>query len=91
MIKYISMCCGYDTIDEVCTKCHQATNTFKAVECRGRGCGSYSTIERHDYYGITTGHWCEDCYNDDNQYTYRKDRYPIIEHDGYGEQLDDDY
>jgi hypothetical protein len=30
-----------------------------------------------------------DCY--ENNYPYRKDRYPTEEYDGYGERLGDDY
>lgn len=60
----------------------------KIHTCRGSGCDLVGH-ERHDAYGISTGYWCHDCY--ENRYPYRKDRYPTIEHDGYGERLDDDY
>ena len=30
--------------------------------------------ERHDYYGISTGYWCESCYNS-SKYAYRRDAY----------------
>jgi hypothetical protein len=42
---------------------------------------------RQDAYGYATGHYCDDCY--ENNYPYRKDRY----HDeSYaGERLEDDY
>ena len=30
---------------------------------------------RNDAYGIFTGLYCNKCYNDSEQYTYRKDRY----------------
>jgi len=56
--------------------------------CRGNKCESEEVYERHDWYGITTGFYCDKCY--ENNYPYRKDRYPTIEHDGYGERLDDD-
>jgi hypothetical protein len=42
---------------------------------------------RSDYYGIYTGLYCDDCYNSD-KYPYKKDHYPTIELDGYGEQLE---
>jgi len=71
------------------------------VHCRGRDCekttelgGGFSRAEvlkyhewaRHDAYGIFTGHYCDDCY--ENNYPYKKDRY---DYEGYGERLDDDY
>ena len=54
-----------------------------------RNCGA-DADERYDFYGISTGHWCEECY-EGNEYPYRRDRYATIEHDGYGERLDDDF
>jgi hypothetical protein len=43
-----------------------------------RGCQTDSRVayvtERFDHYGITTGHWCESCYNS-SRYPYRKDAY----------------
>ena len=54
-----------------------------------RNCGA-DADERYDFYGISTGHWCEECY-EGNKYPYRRDRYATIEHDGYGERLDDDF
>lgn len=56
-----------------------------------RGCQKYKddTQERSDWYGISTGYYCEDCY--ENNYPYRKDRYPTQEFDGYGEQLEEEY
>jgi hypothetical protein len=49
-------------------------------------CGEEGYL-RYDWYGIPTGNFCDDCY--ENNYPYRKDRYETIEHDGYGERLDD--
>ena len=46
--------------------------------------------ERSDAYGISTGYWCDSCYNS-SKYPYRKDKYPTIENHGYGERLDDNY
>jgi hypothetical protein len=62
---------------------------YKQHTCRGDGCESVVTRERHDAYGITTGHYCDKCYK--SNYPYRKDRYPTQEHHGYGERLDEDY
>lgn len=71
------------------------------VHCRGNGCekvtpigGGFNRNEalkyhewaREDAYGIFTGHYCDDCY--ENNYPYRKDRYDYF---GAGERLDDDY
>jgi len=44
-----------------------------------RGCKAYadersSVQERFDHYGITTGHWCDACY-ESGRYPYRKDAY----------------
>jgi len=75
MIEYEEWECGDYNIHEAC-------------ECRGSGCGSTETQERFDFYGITTGHYCHDCY--ENNYPYRKDRYHTIEHDGFGERLNED-
>lgn len=58
---------------------------YKYHHCRGCGEDKTDTTERKDFYGITTGHYCDDCY--ENNYPYRKDRYPTMEYDGYGECL----
>ena len=52
-----------------------------------RRCESTTVEERHDHYGISTGYWCDNCY--ENNYPYRKDAY----HDylNAGEYLNDDY
>jgi len=50
------------------------------------GCGTVHSYERQDAYGIFTGHYCDDCY--ENNYPYRKDRY---DYEGAGERLEDDY
>ena len=49
----------------------------------------YHEWARSDAYGIYTGLYCHKCYEDQEKYTYRKDRY----HDeGYcGERLEEDY
>ena len=62
---------------------------FKEHSCRGCREFKDDTQKRTDWYGIYTGHYCEDCY--ENDYPYKKERYPTIEHDGYGERLNDDY
>lgn len=61
------------------------------IKCRGCECDT--PMERRDWYGITTGYWCDKCYDDSSKYPFRKDRYPTVEYDGYGERLglDDDY
>lgn len=55
-----------------------------------RGCEEAGAPERYDAHGITTGHWCDTCY-DSSKYPYRKDSYPTIETHGYGERLSEDY
>lgn len=57
--------------------------------CKGRNCESGDINLRYDAYGIPTGNYCNSCY--ENNYPYRKDKYPTIETHGYGERLDDDY
>lgn len=52
-----------------------------------RGCETVDAHPRYDAYGIDTGHYCDDCY--ENNYPYRKDRYPTAESDAEcGEWLD---
>lgn len=63
---------------------------IRSVKCRHTSCNSLHGYERFDAYGITTGNWCDACY-ESGRYPYRKDRYPTIEFDGYGERLSDDY
>jgi len=58
---------------------------IKVIPCNS--CGSEYATPRSDYYGIPTGHYCQSCYDDPTKYKYRKDRYPTIEHDGFGERL----
>ena len=59
--------------DEINFKCH--------------GCESIYCMEQHDHYGMSTGYWCDDCY--EHNYPYRKDAYFDP---GYaGERMDDDY
>jgi len=60
----------------------------KVIPCRG--CKSDDSILRSDAYGITTGYWCEPCYNG-KKYPYKKYKYATIETHGYGERLNDDY
>jgi hypothetical protein len=47
----------------------------------------YHEWSRADFYGIFTGIYCNECY--ENNYPYRKDRYPTMEHDGYGDYLNE--
>lgn len=58
----------------------------KGIPCRGKNCDSRDTVERFDYYGISTGYWCDECY--DNNYTYRKDAY--YDPSYAGERMDED-
>ncbi len=55
----------------------------KSHSCKG--CNAPDAHERCDAYGIFTGYYCDDCY--ENNYPYRKDRYPTMENDGYCEYL----
>ena len=63
------------------------------ITTKCRGCSTPYANEQHDAHGITTGNWCEDCYEDESIYPYRKDKYPTMETHGFGEVLglDDDY
>lgn len=47
--------------------------TREVHSCRGCSESKDDVQERHDYHGITTGYYCEDCY--ENNYPYRKDDY----------------
>ena len=62
---------------------------LKEHSCRGCQVFKLDTEKRTAWYGVYTGHYCEDCY--ENDYPYIKERYPTIEHDGYGERLNEDY
>ena len=42
---------------------------IQVISCRG--CDKEGH-ERQDWYGISTGHWCDPCYHS-NKYPYRKD------------------
>lgn len=61
--------------------------TNAVEQCRGCQKVSHEVDERYDAYGISTGQWCDTCY-DSSKYPYRKDRY---DYEGAGERLDDDY
>lgn len=54
-----------------------------------KGCETVHAYERSDAYGISTGHWCDKCYDDPSKYTYRKDNY--FDPAYAGERMDDDY
>tara|TARA_R110000824_G_C14959930_1_gene651880 strand:- start:472 stop:663 length:192 start_codon:yes stop_codon:yes gene_type:complete len=45
-------------------------------------------LERCDAYGIYTGLYCDDCYNDSEIYRYKKHRY--FEPDFAGERLEEE-
>jgi hypothetical protein len=53
-----------------------------------RECQSPDGEERFDHYGISTGHWCDDCYNS-RKYPYRKDAY--FDESYAGERMEEDY
>jgi hypothetical protein len=59
------------------------------IPCRGcETTKEESYVElRQDAYGIPTGYYCDDCY--ENNYPYRKDRY--FDKSYAGERLEDDY
>jgi hypothetical protein len=60
----------------------------RVIPCRG--CEDGEGEEQHDAHFISTGYWCNDCYESD-RYPYRRDKYPTVETHGYGERLSDDY
>lgn len=68
-------------------------NWENTICCRGRECDKTTETKdawvelRYDNYGIPTGHYCEDCY--ENNYPYRKDNY--YDYMNAGEYLNDDY
>ena len=59
------------------------------VKCKG--CQTVHAYERHDHYGISTGHWCDKCYDDPSKYTYRKDAYYDPSYAGERMEPEDDY
>lgn len=56
--------------------------------CQGHECNQEGQ-EQLDAYGITTGIWCDKCYNDDSIYPYHKDEY--FDPAYAGERLEEDY
>jgi len=70
---------------QTCPHCGEHP-TMRTFYCQGNGCHSKDTQPRHDAYGLFTGHYCDDCY--ENNYPYRKDRYDYA---AAGERMDDDY
>ena len=73
-------------LSDKCPACGSHTS-IREFTCQGNGCDSKETQERSDSYGIFTGHYCEDCYQ--NNYPYRKDRY--FDPAYAGERMDEDY
>ena len=86
MLKIISECCNAEMEEEKCSSCNKEAFCFRIHTCKG--CEEDFAEERNDAYGIFTGYWCDSCYESD-KYPYRKDRYPTIEYDGWGECLGD--
>lgn len=68
-------------------------NYENVICCKGNNCQNTNEDEtayvelRSDNYGIPTGYYCEDCY--ENNYPYRKDDY--YDYMNAGEYLNDDY
>jgi hypothetical protein len=59
------------------------------IHCKGKECIKVGEdVEmRQDAYGYATGHYCDDCY--ENNYPYKKHRY--YDYLDAGEYLDDNY
>lgn len=76
-----------EEVDDFILDCEEEVYVDEIIPCRG--CKTEEGFQRHDWYGIPTGHYCDECY--ENNYPYRKTRYATIEHDGYGERLSEDY
>ena len=77
-----------DAVDCVDFEFSFATHSIiQVVSCR---CCDREGHERHDWYGISTGYWCDECYWS-NRYKFKKQRYATQEYDGFGERLSDDY
>ena len=68
-----------------CNGCDKADKNYPDKEKQDKETGEYYTPRcnpleyhewaRNDAYGIYTGLYCEECYNDKEKYTYRKDEY----------------
>lgn len=80
-------CYFEEEVQEFTSDCKEDVYVYQYYECRG--CAEEEGYDRHDAYGNFTGYYCEECYS--HNYPYRKDRYPTIEFDGYGERLSEDY
>lgn len=59
---------------------------YESCKCTTKTEGTYVEL-RHDAYGLATGYYCHNCY--ENKYPYRKDRY--YDYLNAGEYMDDDY
>ena len=82
--KLVYTAYGDDEADEMMEHYGDGHYLREVIPCRG--CQEEGHMQ-HDAYGITTGHWCNTCYDSD-KYPYRKDAY---DYEAYGERLDDDY
>ena len=65
---------------------------INTIPCRGCGKSNeqdeeINVQEEKDFYGYSTGYWCQNCY--EHNYPYRKDAYHDWGH--AGEYLDDNY
>ena len=72
---------------EMCRPIHEALREHHCRGCNASSSDDGSVSMQYDAYGIQTGYWCGDCYDDPTKYSYRKDRYNYAEN---GECLDDD-
>ena len=61
------------------------------IHTKCKGCQTVHAYERTDHYGISTGHWCDKCYDDPSKYTYRKDAYYDPSYAGERMEPEDDY
>jgi DnaJ-class molecular chaperone len=72
---------GLDSNEEECFNCNGYGVYLPRIKVE------YHKWARFDAYGIYTELCCDKCYKNGN-YSYRKDRYPTMENDGYGERLE---
>ena len=92
------LCYSKGEAESVLNECQEcwANDEFSIVEgtdfvtTKCKGCGTIEADECSDAHGITTGYWCDPCYNS-SKYPYRKDKYPTMETHGHGDYLEDDY
>jgi len=71
-----------EIIEVTCNGCsnHENVNSWSEIK--------YHNWHRSDAYGLSTGIWCDECY-ESSKYPYRKDRYYDLSY--CGERMDDGY